>query len=229
MELQIIAYAHNGFNQKFGIPRQCRENSLLETRIVFTPDFRSPEAIRGIEGYSHLWLIWGFHQAQGQSRTWTPTVRPPRLGGNRRMGVFATRSPFRPNHIGLSAVQLIRIEDTSNLGKVLIVRGADMLNNTPIYDIKPYLTFSDCHPDAKNGFAGDTKDYELPVTIDSELLRQLIAQHCPWLQIREILSQDPRPAYHNDPKRIYHLDYDNWCVDFSVRNATVCVEKIYLK
>lgn len=230
MKLQVIAHAQNGFSQKFGIPRQSREDSIIETRIIFTPAYRVREALRGINEYSHLWLLWGFHEAirregnEETSNNWSPTVRPPRLGGNKRMGVFATRSPFRPNPIGLTSVKLIRIEDTTQ-GLTLIVTGADLLDGTPIYDIKPYLSFSDCHPDAQNGFAENTKEYHLIVEID-ETLKQLIGvQGCPWEAIQEILSQDPRPAYQNDPERVYHIDYADWAVDFIVSNATVCVKK----
>ena len=196
MELKVIAYARNGHTDKFGIPRQSREESPILTRIVFEPEYNVAEALRGIEGYSHLWLIWGFSEVD----TWSPTVRPPRLGGNKRMGVFATRSPFRPNPIGLSSVRLIAVRlnsqctihnsqftihnsqlgdkstdrdfDISNSGipecpesgrMELIVSGADVLDGTPIYDIKPYLSFSDSHPEAKNGFAEETKDYQLEV------------------------------------------------------------------
>jgi tRNA-Thr(GGU) m(6)t(6)A37 methyltransferase TsaA len=233
MDLHIIAHAQNGFSQKFGIPRQSRENSVIETHIIFTPTFRVREALRGIEEYSHLWLLWGFSQcekirgerlkAKGED-SWSPTVRPPRLGGNKRMGVFATRSPFRPNPIGLTSVRLLRVEDTKD-GLVLIVSGADLLNGTPIYDIKPYLGFSDCHPDALSGFAEATKDYLLEVQIDSTLREHIIKQGCPWEAIHEILSQDPRPAYQKDPDRVYHIDYFDWVIDFVVNDATVCVKK----
>jgi tRNA-Thr(GGU) m(6)t(6)A37 methyltransferase TsaA len=226
MELRIIAHAHNGFSQKFGIPRQSRENSIIETHIIFTPTYRVREALRGIEEFSHLWLLWGFHEATRQKdEEWSPTVRPPRLGGNRRMGVFATRSPFRPNPIGLTSVKLIRIEEHKDHGICLVVSGADLLDGTPIYDIKPYLAFSDCHPEAKSGFAQATQDYHLAVEIDPLLKEHVIAQTCPWDAIEEILSQDPRPAYQNDPERIYHLDYADWSVDFIVNNATVCIKK----
>lgn len=173
-ELKVIAYARNGHTDKFGIPRQSREESPILTRIVFEPEYRVAEALRGIEGYSHLWLIWGFSEVD----SWSPTVRPPRLGGNTRMGVFATRSPYRPNPIGLSSVRLIAVRlngkwimgngkldetPTEKSSLELIVSGADVLDGTPIYDIKPYLSFSDCHEDAKNGFAEETRDYKLKV------------------------------------------------------------------
>ncbi len=202
MELKVIAYARNGHTDKFGIPRQSRDESPILTRIVFEPDYRIPEALRGIEGYSHLWLIWGFNTTD-----WNPTVRPPRLGGNTRMGVFATRSPFRPNPLGLSSVRLIGIENGD-----LIVSGADVLDGTPIYDIKPYLSFSDCHEDAQNGFAEQHKEDRLTV---------------PFLRdIEYILSQDPRPGYQDDPQREYKMDYAGWKVTFCVQNGTVLVKKI---
>lgn len=233
MELQVIAHARNGFTQKFGIPRQSREDSCIETHIVFTPAYRAREALRGITDYSHLWLLWGFHLADTYSDTdnaitpaWHPTVRPPRLGGNTRMGVFATRSPFRPNPIGLTCVRLLRIEDTTHYGTTLVVSGADLLDNTPIFDIKPYLSFTDSHPDARNGFAEATKDYRLPVSVPTDLLEQATHAGCPWQAVEELLSQDPRPAYQDDPTRIYHLDYAGWEVAFTVINATVCVKNI---
>ena len=231
MQLQVIAHARNGFSQKFGIPRQSREDSCIETHIIFAPAYRVREALRGIEDYSHLWLLWGFHEAirrEGEE-SWSPTVRPPRLGGNKRMGVFATRSPFRPNPIGLTSVKLLRVEETKDNGLVLVVSGADLLDGTPIYDIKPYLAFSDSHPQAKSGFAEATQDYRLQVQIAADLLQRISQQACPWEALKEILSQDPRPAYQHDPDRVYHLDYDDWKVDFTVDNATVCVKNISKK
>ena len=228
MQLQVIAHARNGFSQKFGIPRQSREDSCIETHIIFTPAYRVREALRGIEDYSHLWLLWGFHEAMRREgeESWSPTVRPPRLGGNKRMGVFATRSPFRPNPIGLTSVKLLRVEETKDNGLVLVVSGADLLDGTPIYDIKPYLAFSDSHPQAKSGFAEATQDYRLQVQIAADLLQRISLQACPWEALKEILSQDPRPAYQHDPDRVYHLDYDGWTVDFTVDNATVCIKNI---
>lgn len=241
MQLQVIAHARNGFSQKFGIPRQSREESCIETHIIFTPAYRVREALRGIEDYSHLWLLWGFHEAfktpsetletsktpkTTKAPSWSPTVRPPRLGGNKRMGVFATRSPFRPNPIGLTSVKLLRIEETPDNGLVLVVSGADLLDGTPIYDIKPYLAFSDSHPEARNGFAEATQDYHLEVQIPNHLLQEILHKGCPWDAIKEILSQDPRPAYQNDPERIYHLDYANWKIDFIVDNSTLYVQNI---
>ncbi len=208
MELKVIAYARNGHTDKFGIPRQSREESPILTRIVFEPEYNVREALRGIEGYSHLWLLWGFSEAPMEN--WSPTVRPPRLGGNKRMGVFATRSPFRPNPIGLSSVRLLKVDEGE-----LIVSGADVLDGTPVYDIKPYLSFSDSHPDALNGFAEDTADYRLQLA-NGDLL---VANGVPESVARDvayILCQDPRPAYQNDPFREYKMDYDGWKVSFRV-------------
>jgi tRNA-Thr(GGU) m(6)t(6)A37 methyltransferase TsaA len=207
MELRVIAYARNGHTDKFGIPRQSREESPILTRIVFEEKYNIPEALRGIEGFSHLWLLWGFSEVD----SWSPTVRPPRLGGNKRMGVFATRSPFRPNPIGLSSVRLVGIADGE-----LIVSGADVMDGTPIYDIKPYLSFSDCHPEAVNGFAEETKNRTLPVVCDGDLPPDICY----------ILSQDPRPAYQDDPEREYKLDYDGWKVTFTVEDGTVFVKNL---
>ena len=245
MNLQIIATAHNGFSDKFGIPRQSRETSSIETRIVFEPTFRDENMLRGIEGFSHLWLIWEFHEVErpaaperpsyglkdrcaerpaAPERLFRATVRPPRLGGNTRVGVFATRSPFRPNRLGLSSVELVRVEKTATEGTVLIVRGADLLDGTPIYDIKPYLSYSDSHPDARNGFGEETRDYRLKVEWDNR--QQATGREVPYSQIEEILSQDPRPAYQSDPERIYKLDYAGWKVSFRVEGDTVYVIKI---
>lgn len=238
MNITPVAIARNGFTDKFGIPRQSREESCIETRIVFEPDFRVREALRGIEGYSHLWLIWGFsrcaiHNAQsatgiGETPDWSPTVRPPRLGGNVRMGVFATRSPFRPNALGLSSVRLLRIEDTTRDGLVLVVSGADLLDGTPIYDIKPYLSYSDAHPEARNGFGEATSNYHLAVDVSTGVLESALAQGCPWQALQEILSQDPRPAYQHDPMRVYHLDYAGWTVAFRVEGDRLKVETLQI-
>ena len=238
MELKVIAYARNGHTDKFGIPRQSREESPILTRIVFEPEFSMREALRGIEGYSHLWLLWGFSEVD----TWSPTVRPPRLGGNKRMGVFATRSPFRPNPIGLSSVKLVGIEHGE-----LIVSGADVLDGTPIYDIKPYLSFSDSHPEAKNGFAEETKDRELEVDwsliegIDSNVVgsssyeprgnnavitRLSRGNHAlldAKTEIEYILRQDPRPGYQDNPERVYKMDYAGIRVSFKVQDSKVVV------
>lgn len=241
MTLKVIAYARNGHTDKFGIPRQSRDESPILTRIVFEPGYRVAEALRGIEGYSHLWLIWGFsrsfsshtssstawHEVLGDARSpqkleWSPTVRPPRLGGNKRMGVFATRSPFRPNPIGLSSVRLIGIQHSDVSHQLeLIVSGADVLDGTPIYDIKPYLSFSDSHPDALNGFAEETKDRMLEVDWSGVALLSDLKD-----DIEYILRQDPRPAYQNDPERVYKMDYAGYTVSFLVKEQTVFVKKI---
>ena len=233
MILKVIAYARNGHTDKFGIPRQSREESPILTRIVFEPDYNVPEALRGIEGYSHLWLLWGFSDVQSDkvqsTKEWSPTVRPPRLGGNKRMGVFATRSPFRPNPIGLSSVRLVRVGQGE-----LFVSGADVMDGTPIYDIKPYLSFSDSHPDAKNGFAEETKNYQLEVKWQVEGTTSIAEDKRYGLglprdtkdAISYILAQDPRPAYQDDPEREYKMDYDGYTVTFSVNKQVVVVKKI---
>ena len=239
MKLKVIAYARNGHTDKFGIPRQSREESPILTRIVFEPEYNVREALRGIEGYSYLWLIWGFSEAhsglltadavESQTEpaaglTWSPTVRPPRLGGNKRMGVFATRSPFRPNPIGLSSVRLLKIDDGE-----LIVSGADVLDGTPIYDIKPYLSFSDSHPEAKNGFAEETKDYQLEVlNVKESLLKEWNVPERVAEDILYILRQDPRPGYQDDPERVYKMDYGGWRVEFKVNlKSQIYIQSIY--
>ena len=239
MKLKVIAYARNGHTDKFGIPRQSREESPILTRIVFESEYNVREALRGIEGYSYLWLIWGFSEAhsglltadavESQTEpaaglTWSPTVRPPRLGGNKRMGVFATRSPFRPNPIGLSSVRLLKIDEGE-----LIVSGADVLDGTPIYDIKPYLSFSDSHPEAKNGFAEETKDYQLEVlNVKESLLKEWNVPERVAEDILYILRQDPRPGYQDDPERVYKMDYGGWRVEFKVNlKSQIYIQSIY--
>ena len=222
--MKIIARIHNGFPTKFGLPRQSGLVQELASTIVFEPEYRVPEALRGLEGYSHLWIIWQFHQAQRDH--WSPTVRPPRLGGNVRMGVFATRSPFRPNAIGLSCVRLERMETTSDKGIVLHVSGADLMDGTPIYDIKPYLPYVDSIPDAKGGFASDHENDHVEVVFPDEWLRAVPDE----LQsgLTGVLRQDPRPAYQNDPDRVYGFSYAGLEIRFTVRDGilTVCgVEK----
>ena len=235
-ELKVIAHAENGFTDKFGIPRQSRESSEIETRIVFEPKYAVREALRGIEDFSHLWLLWGFSEVENEreeSDSWSPTVRPPRLGGNKRVGVFATRSPYRPNPIGLTSVKLLRVEE-KNGALELVVSGADLLNGTPIYDIKPYLSYSDSHPEAKNGFADEVKEHRLEVNWgefggcqDKDRSRigygnfEKIAR-----DLNEILSQDPRPAYQDDPDREYKLDYAGYNVTFFVKNMTLFIKNI---
>ena len=219
--MRIIARIKNDFKEKFGIPRQ---SGLVPTRarIVFEPEYRRPEALRGIEGYSHLWLIWEFSEAVRES--WSPTVRPPRLGGNRRMGVFATRSPYRPNPIGLSSVRLARVVSTESEGVVLEVEGADLLDGTPIYDIKPYLSFTDSHPDAVSGFADGVLGYSLAVDFPSEY-RERIRPEC-IEEIERLLEGDPRPAYIDEPERVYGMKYAEYDIFFKVSDGTLTVVDI---
>ena len=220
--MKIIAKIHNDFKEKFGIPRQSGLSGELLSRIVFEPEYRNPEALRGIEGYSHLWLIWQFSEAIRD--TWSPTVRPPRLGGNKRVGVFATRSPYRPNPIGLSSVKLVRVEQTEREGLVLIVSGADMLDGTPIYDIKPYIAYSDCHTDAVSGFADPVREYALNVEFCKELLSKIDIYK--QNSLLKILEQDPRPSYQNDPEREYGMRFSDYEIFFKVKNDTLIVTRV---
>lgn len=220
--MRIIARIHNDFPTKFGLPRQSGLVSELRSVIVFEPEYRVPEALRGIEGYSHLWLIWQFHQAERD--TWLPTVRPPRLGGNARMGVFATRSPFRPNPIGLSSVKLEEVRQEKGLGTVLVVSGADLMDGTPIYDVKPYLPYADCHPEATGGFAHEVKDYALEVVIPEELLAKVPEDKREAL--RGVLAQDPRPGYQRDPERTYGFEFAALEVRFRVTEGVLTVTDI---
>ena len=221
--LHVIARIRTDFPQKFGIPRQSGLADALEARIIFERAYRNPDALRGIEQYSHLWLIWGFSQSAREG--FTPMVRPPRLGGNTRVGVFATRSPFRPNALGLSCVRLERVETDGALGPVLFVRGADLLDQTPIYDVKPYLPYVDSHPDARGGFAEETRDYALAVDFPSELLERIPAsKHEALLQV---LSQDPRPSYQDDPQRLYGMSFAGWEIKFTVEGVTLHVQDVY--
>ena len=214
MECKVIAHIKTDFDTKFGVPRQAGLVPELEGSIVFEPDYRTAEALRGLEGYSHLWLIWVFSEVSferpasdetnSSTRSWSPTVRPPRLGGNKRMGVFATRSPFRPNPIGLSCVEIAGIELNTPQGPIIRVKGADLMNGTPILDIKPYLPFTDSHPDALGGFTEQTKEQKpLTVVIPEELYNLYILKEEQWAALRKVLSQDPRPHYHHDEDRIY--------------------------
>jgi len=220
--LKPIAHIRTDFKEKFGIPRQSGIVEELTARIVFLPEFRDPEALRGIEGFDYLWLIWRF--SANRHDGWRPTVRPPRLGGNARMGVFATRSPFRPNPMGLSSVKLIGVEHTANEGTVLIVSGADLLDNTPIYDIKPYIPYTDCHPDCRGGFADSGAPEPLEVNIPDELIAVLPVDKRSALI--SVLAQDPRPAYQNDPDRIYGLSFAGYSVRFSVSEKTLTVTEL---
>ena len=282
--MEVIGRARNGFRDKFGVPRQPREESAIETRIVFEPKYRQEEALRGIDGFSHLWILWVFDRAiphtnnpinnpkdpvkynnetggksnpennpegaaknheiereNGDGGTFRATVRPPRLGGNTRVGVFATRSPFRPNPIGLSCVKLLRVEKTTNEGTVLVVSGADMVDGTPIVDIKPYIPYTDARPDAKEGFTEATKDYRLEVVWSGETgsdnglvsaksngnkIHGKVMTEVERKAITEILSQDPRPAYQDDPAREYGLDYAGWNIRFRVEGERLIVVQV---
>ncbi|MBQ3161878.1 MAG: tRNA (N6-threonylcarbamoyladenosine(37)-N6)-methyltransferase TrmO [Oscillospiraceae bacterium] len=218
-EMKTIAHIRSPFTEKFGIPRQSGLTSLC-SEIVFEPEYRVVEAFRGLEGYSHLWILWEFSEAVQDG--WSPTVRPPRLGGNTRMGVFATRSPYRPNPIGMSSVKLERIDLHTAEGPVLYVSGADILDGTPIYDIKPYLAYTDSHPEATGGFALQQKEGVLKVDFPAELLGQVPAKLRQGLI--EILAQDPRPQYQNSPERIYMMAFGGFDVQFRVEGdlLTVC-------
>ncbi|MBQ3257498.1 MAG: tRNA (N6-threonylcarbamoyladenosine(37)-N6)-methyltransferase TrmO [Oscillospiraceae bacterium] len=217
-----IAYIRTDLPTKFGCPRQSGLVNTLEARIIFEPTYRDPVAFRGMEGYSHLWLIWGF--SENKRNTWASTVKPPRLGGNKRMGVFATRSPYRPNSLGLSSVELVRVEQDEKLGPVLVVTGADLMDGTPIYDVKPYLPFTDAHPEARGGFADDVKDYALEVVFPEEWLSMIPADKREGLF--GILAQDPRPSYQEDPNRIYGFNFLEFDVRFTVRDGVITVCEI---
>ena len=216
----VIARMHSDFDQKFGIPRQSGLVEELESTIVFEPEFRNPDALRGLEGFSHLWIVWEFSKARREG--WSPTVRPPRLGGNQRLGVFATRSPFRPNPIGLSCVRLVGVEQTEEHGWVIRVAGADLLNGTPIYDVKPYLPYADCKPEAIGGFASAPKEATLTVHIPEEFVEKIPAEKRE--AVRGVLAQDPRPSYQDDPERIYGMAFGGMEIKFKVDgdDLTVC-------
>ncbi|MBR4868450.1 MAG: tRNA (N6-threonylcarbamoyladenosine(37)-N6)-methyltransferase TrmO [Clostridia bacterium] len=224
LTLKVIGHIHTAFKTKFGVPRQSGLVEELEATIVFTPQYRDPSALRGLEGFSHLWLIWEFSEAKREQ--WSPTVRPPRLGGNKRVGVFATRSPFRPNALGLSVVRLIAIEQDKENGMVLRVAGADLMDGTPIYDIKPYLPFVDSIADAQGGFAEEVKDYHLDVECSLELLEKIPSESQKGLL--GVLAHDPRPQYQTSEERIYGMCYDKWEVKFQVKGQTLIVTEIEL-
>lgn len=220
-QIEAIAHIHNDFKEKFGIPRQSGLVKNAESVIVFEKDYRADEWLRGIESYSHLWLIWQFSDVS-QAAHIGPTVRPPRLGGNKRMGVFATRSPFRPNGLGLSSVRLKRIEKTKDAGTVLIVSGADLKDGTPIFDIKPYLAYTDAHSDAVCGFADNFASYALKVEADAlDVLGE-----GKKAEITEILKNDPRPSYQNDENRVYALVYGEYEIKFKVKEDVLTVTQI---
>lgn len=221
-QVKIVAHIRSDFQQKFGIPRQSGLVDALEADIIFTPEFRDPEALRGLEGFSHLWLIWEFSQAWRAK--WSPTVRPPRLGGNQRMGVFATRSPFRPNPMGLSCVKLKEVRLHTPDGPVIRVAGADLLDGTPIYDIKPYLPYADCKPEAVGGFASAPKEATLTVTLPPELEEKV--PEAKRAALRGVLAQDPRPSYQDDPERVYGMGFAGLDVRFRVAGGRLTVVEV---
>ena len=223
VEFRVIAHIENDCKEKFGIPRQSGLVESLVSKIVFEPEYRNPDAFRGIEGYSHLWLLWHFSEAD-RGEEWSPTVRPPRLGGNTRVGVFATRSPFRPNSMGMSSVKLEKFEADKNLGPVLYVSGADLLDGTPIFDVKPYLAYVDSHPESKDGFALNQKEGTLFVEFPEELVAEVPVEKRQGLI--ELLSQDPRPQYQNDPERVYKMKFGAQEVWFRVEEDKLIVCKI---
>ena len=217
--MKVIAHIHTDFPTKFGIPRQSGIIPSLQATIVFEPDYRNPEAVRGLEEFSHIWILWEFSKAVRD--TWSPTVRPPRLGGNMRKGVFSTRSPFRPNPIGLSSVRLEKMEIDPKLGPVLHVSGADLMDGTPIYDIKPYIAYTDSHPDAVSGFASTPAEYLLEVDFAEDLLQKVPESQKESLI--EVLAHDPRPQYQNDPERIYGMAFGGMEVKFKVEGIQLTV------
>ena len=222
VNIQIIARMKSDFPTKFGIPRQSGLVEELRSTIIFEPEFRNPDALRGIDGYSHLWLIWQFSEAVRTE--WTPTVRPPRLGGNTRMGVFATRSPFRPNSLGLSSVKLLGVEHTEEFGTVIHVGGADLMDGTPIFDIKPYIPYGDCHPEATGGFTDTAGDFLLQVDFPEYLLNQL--PNDKQQAAIGILSHDPRPSYQRKPDRVYGISFAGFDIRFTVQDDILTVQTV---
>ena len=217
--MKVIARIRSDFPTKFGIPRQSGLINSLKATIVFEPEYRNPDALRGLDGFSHIWLIWQFSQAVRED--WSPTVRPPRLGGNKRIGVFATRSPFRPNEIGLSSVKLDGIESHPKFGTVLHVSGADLMDGTPIFDIKPYLPYGDCHPEATGGFAPTAVEETLTVQFPPALLALIPLERQAGLLA--VLAHDPRPSYQKDPTRVYAFEFGGFHIEFQVADTTLTV------
>lgn len=222
IEITPVAVVRSAFPKKFGLPRQSGIVKDIKAEIIFNPEYRDISAVRGLEEFSHIWLIWYF--SENERKKWSPTVRPPRLGGNKRVGVFATRSPFRPNPIGLSLVKLEKIEIDEKSGPILHISGADIVDKTPIFDIKPYLTYSDSCFEAKSGFADRVKDYSLNVEFSDSAADSLPPEL--FNLFSEILSQDPRPSYQNDPDRIYSFEMYGYNISFSVRGETLTVKNI---
>lgn len=222
--MKHIATIKTGFPEKFGVPRQSGLAESLKAVVVFSPEFRNPDSLRGLESFSHIWLIWKFSKTARPDKEWSPTVRPPRLGGNTRLGVFATRSPFRPNPIGLSCVRLEGIDLHTPEGPVLHVAGADLVDGTPIYDIKPYVPFTDCRPEATEGYTQETRRQYLNVVFPHDLAATLPAGM--KRQLTDILAQDPRPHYQNDAERLYGMTYCGIDVKFTVDNDTLTVQSV---
>ena len=220
--IKKIAEIRNGFSEKFGIPRQSGLCETVKSEIIFEPEYRIPEAFRGIEGFSHIWIIWQFSEAVRED--WSPTVRPPRLGGNKRIGVFATRSPFRPNSLGLSCVKLDKVELTDDSGPVLHISGADLLNGTPIFDIKPYIPYADSKADAVDGFLSSAPREYLNVVFECDLKD---TETSVIENLREIIAEDPRPAYQNTPDRVYKMLFSGCEAEFTVNGNTAYVKRIY--
>ena len=222
VNIQVIARMHSDFATKFGIPRQSGIVQELRSTIVFEPEYRNTDALRGMEGFSHLWLIWQFSEAVRSG--WSPTVRPPRLGGNTRMGVFATRSPFRPNNLGLSCVRFLGLEETKEFGTVIHVGGADLMDGTPIFDIKPYVPYADCQPEALGGFTGGTEGHTLEVDFPPALLEKL-----PQEKQRAaigVLAHDPRPSYQKDGDRLYGVCFAGFDIRFTVQDNRLTVQEV---
>ncbi len=222
LEIKPIAWIRSDFESKFGIPRQSGLVEDLRARVVFAPEYRAREAFRGLEGFSHLWLLWEF--SENRRETWSPTVRPPRLGGNRRLGVFATRSPFRPNPIGLSCVKLDRIELDSPEGPVLHVLGADLLDGTPIFDVKPYVPMTDCRPDAAGGFSDEHREDRLEVEFPKELAEKVPEEK--RRALLAVLAGDPRPSYQKDPSRLYGMAFAGLEIKFTVAGNVLTVASV---
>lgn len=225
MTIQPIATIHTEFPEKFGIPRQSGLAANLQARIVFEPEYRNPDALRGLEEFSHLWLIWEFSANRRSAENWQPTVRPPRLGGNQHMGVFATRSPFRPNPLGLSCVEIDRIETDADLGPVIYVKGADLMDGTPIYDIKPYVKYADSRPHAVCGYVDALLERRLKVILPYDV-SAAVKDKTLLPALMEVLSLDPRPSYHEDPDRVYGLAFGGCNVRFRVAEGTLTVVEI---
>lgn len=225
MALKVIAHIRTAFPTKFGIPRQSGLVDSLRGEVIFTPEYRCADAVRGLEDFSHIWLVWQFSGAVREG--WSPTVRPPRLGGNTRMGVFATRSPFRPNNLGLSSVRLLGVEQTRGFGTVLHVGGADLMDGTPIFDIKPYIPYGDCHPDATGGFTDTAGDFLLNVSFPPTLL-SLLPEDKRDAAIG-VLSHDPRPSYQRSPERVYGLSFAGYDIRFTVEENILTVKEVLKK